>query len=384
MKLQRKPNLNATAPTSAWDEVPFDDAFDDVTSLASKIPQEAFLIRGRFPVIDQGDGFIAGYSNEESALWPDKLPVIIFGDHTRALKYVDFRFILGADGCKVLLPSEKIHPKFGYYHLKHLNISEAGYSRHFKFLKETSVRFPSLPEQRQIAQRLEQADRLRRTRRYALQLTDSFLPAAFLKLFGDPHTNTHKLPVEFLGDLCERVTVGFVGPMAEEYVSTGVPLLRSLNVRRNEIDRKDLKFVSDAFHQKLNKSKLSTGDVVSVRTGKPGVTAVIPPQLDDANCADLIVMTCGPKLVPVFLSESLNMILGDRDQIQGTTGAIQTHFNIERAKEVRIPLPPLPLQQNFAALVHRTDRLRAAQREALRQAGHLFAALLHHAFSSPS
>ena len=161
----------------------------------------------------------------------------------------------------------------------------------------------------------------------------------------------------------------------------GIPLLRSLNVRRNVIDRTDLKFVSQAFHQRLSKSNLAVGDVVSVRTGKPGVTAVIPPSLGDANCADLIVITCGPKLVSSFLSELLNLMLGDRDQIQGTTGAIQTHFNIERAKEVLVPLPPIPLQQKFAALVERVERLRAVQREALRQAEHLFASLLHRAFS---
>jgi type I restriction enzyme S subunit len=248
-------------------------------------------------------------------------------------------------------------------------------------LKSIHITLPPLRKQTCIARRLDKADRLRRTRCYALELTDTFLPAVFLTLFGDPHSNSRQLPVEFLGDLCERVTVGFVGPMVDEYVPRGIPLLRSLNVRRNEINRTDLKFVSRAFHQRLSKSKLAVGDVVSVRTGKPGVTAVIPPSLEDTNCADLIVITCGPKLLPSFLSELLNLMLGDRDQIQGTTGAIQTHFNIERAKEVLVPLPPLPLQQKFAALVERVDRLRAVQREALRQAEHLFASLLHRAFS---
>ncbi len=111
------------------------------------------------------------------------------------------------------------------------------------------------------------------------------------------------------------------------------------------------------------------------------MTAVIPQSFEDANCADLIVMTCGPRLVPSFLSELLNLMLGDRDKIQGTTGAIQAHFNIERAKKLVIPLPPLPLQQHFAALVARVEHLRAAQREGLRQAEHLFASLLRRAFS---
>lgn len=134
---------------------------------------------------------------------------------------------------------------------------------------DIEVPLPSLSEQGRIAARLEQADRLVRTRRYALELTDTLLPAAFLELSGDPHTNSHKLPVELLGDLCERVTVGFVGSMVDEYVSRGIPLLRSLNVRRNLIDRTELKFVSPAFHKRLSKSSLSVGDVYPSELGNP-------------------------------------------------------------------------------------------------------------------
>jgi type I restriction enzyme S subunit len=300
----------------------------------------------------------------------------------------------GSTEFHVLRATERIIPEWLFYFwrfpptrtLASLSMTgSAGQKRvPVSFLETARIPLPDLPEQRRISLRLEQADRLCRTSRYALELTDTFLSAAFLQLFGDPHTNSRKLPVKLLGDLCERVTVGFVGPMVNEYVPRGIPLLRSLNVRRNLIDRTDLKFVSAAFHDRLRKSSLSPGDVVSVRTGKPGVTAVIPPTIEDANCADLIVMTCGPSLVPSFLSELLNLLLGDRDQIQGTTGAIQAHFNIERAKQVRVPVPSLVLQQRFVAMVERVERLRAVKREALRQAEHLFASLLQRAFSAES
>src|ERR1035437_5391245 len=73
---------------------------------------------GRFPVIDQGQAFIAGYSDAAERVIHDDLPLVIFGDHTRSVKYVDFPFILGADGTKVLKPREEcFDAKFFYYAL---------------------------------------------------------------------------------------------------------------------------------------------------------------------------------------------------------------------------------------------------------------------------
>ncbi|MBI5909357.1 MAG: restriction endonuclease subunit S [Betaproteobacteria bacterium] len=239
---------------------------------------------------------------------------------------------------------------------------------------------PDLPEQKRIAGQLEQADRLRRTRRYALELSDTFLPAAFVKLFGDPIRNLKHWPSIQLGDACERLTVGFVGSMVNEYCDSGIPFLRSLNVRRNVIAPSELKFVSETFHAKLSKSALRPGDVVSVRTGKPGVSAVIPEWIAESNCADLIVITVGRKLVPLFLAELLNQRLGDVDHISGTTGAIQTHLNIERARELVIPLPPIGIQERFAEVVRRHQRLRANQSEARREADHIFRSLRHRTF----
>jgi len=89
------------------------------------------------------------------------------------------------------------------------------------------------------------------------------------------------------------VTVGHVGPMATEYCETGIPFLRGQNIKRGFIDLLTALFVSEDFHRRLEKSAIKPGDVVSVRTGKPGTTAVVPPSLRIANCADLIVMTCG-------------------------------------------------------------------------------------------
>lgn len=107
---------------------------------------------GRFPVIDQGQNFIAGYSDDKSKLVVDDLPYIIFGDHTRCFKFVDFPFILGADGTKVIKPDVSLFdPKFYFYALRSLDIPNRGYNRHFSLLRERKVPRPELDEQRVIS-----------------------------------------------------------------------------------------------------------------------------------------------------------------------------------------------------------------------------------------
>ncbi len=126
---------------------------------------------GKYPVIDQGQDFIAGYTDEDEKVVSEGLPFVIFGDHTRCFKYVDFPFVVGADGTKVLSPNKELFdPKFFYYQLLSFNIPSRGYNRHYKLLKEKIIHRPELPEQRKIAyilstvqKAIEQQDKLIRT-----------------------------------------------------------------------------------------------------------------------------------------------------------------------------------------------------------------------------
>src|SRR5690349_4556125 len=94
-----------------------------------------------------------------------------------------------------------------------------------------------------------------------------------------------------LRDVCDRITVGHVGPMADEYTPNGVPFLRSQNIEPFRLNLDDLKFIPPEFHQKLRKSALRPGDVAVIRTGYPGTACVIPEMFAELNCADLVVIT---------------------------------------------------------------------------------------------
>ena len=133
----------------------FLDVFEDVTKLGTKVPTDEYLDNGDYPIIDQGQAYISGYRNDDTGLFTD-IPVIIFGDHTRVLKYVDMPCFLGADGVKLLKSKDKTADyKYLYYALCNAKIPNTGYNRHFKWLKEVEIPMPDVKTQKQIAANLD-------------------------------------------------------------------------------------------------------------------------------------------------------------------------------------------------------------------------------------
>lgn len=157
-----------------------------------------------------------------------------------------------------------------------------------------------------------------------------------------------------LEDVAAEVTVGHVGSMATEYIEDGIPFLRSLNVLPHRIEASEIKYISSEFHAKLKKSALKPGDVVIVRTGKPGTCAVIPSELPESNCSDLVIVRCGPDLRPRFLAYWVNTIAKDH-VASHVVGAVQQHFNVGSAKKMPIRLPSLKEQDDILSILGALD-----------------------------
>jgi type I restriction enzyme S subunit len=154
------------------------------------------------------------------------------------------------------------------------------------------------------------------------------------------------------GELCERITVGHVGPMSNRYVTSGIPFLRSQNVDWFRYDPANLKYIDPEFHAELEKSALVGGEVISVRSGNVGRTCVFPIGGGTANCADLVIMRVGAHLDPHYAAIVMNSPYGVAHVSSRKVGIAQAHFNVGSAKRMPTPVPPIEVQRDLVRTVH--------------------------------
>lgn len=150
-------SLLSSAFSSDKAQIDFTKVFTVIPDSKSKIKSSSYLESGKYSVVDQGKELVAGYTDTPPTVEKKSLPVIVFGDHTRAVKYIDFPFTAGADGTQILKPSALTDPKYGFYLVLHAvgQIPSKGYARHFGELKKMQFQLPSLPEQRKIVEKLD-------------------------------------------------------------------------------------------------------------------------------------------------------------------------------------------------------------------------------------
>lgn len=115
-----------------------------------KLQVKDYKLKGEFPIIDQSQDYISGWSDEKDAVLKIKKPVVVFGDHTLAIKYIDQPFIQGADGIKIFETDDRLLPKFLYHYLKTEPIKSGGYKRHYSLLKKIKIPVPNIENQKNI------------------------------------------------------------------------------------------------------------------------------------------------------------------------------------------------------------------------------------------
>jgi len=137
-----------------WAEKPFEDCIEDV-KYTTKIQRKEFLEEGEFPIVSQEAEFTNGYWDNAADVFKVTRPIVVFGDHTQVLKYIDFDFVLGADGVKLLPPKPFLNPKFFFYALRSAPLKSLGYARHYRLLKELQIGYPDMNTQVAIAKKLD-------------------------------------------------------------------------------------------------------------------------------------------------------------------------------------------------------------------------------------
>ena len=165
-----------------WEEKKLDDVLKTVSTKLYQIKNSDILSEGLFKVVDQGQKTIAGYSNDTEKVYSSG-DIIVYGDHTTIVKYIDFDFIVGADGTKLLNTTKDNNLKYMYYNLVFNNIEAEGYKRHFSILRNITLQIPSLKEQIKIANFLSSIDSKIEQVQKQLNFTKEFKKALLQKMF---------------------------------------------------------------------------------------------------------------------------------------------------------------------------------------------------------
>lgn len=215
----------------------FDEVFEDVTKLGVKIKTDEYHPIGKYQIIDQGQEAVAGYSDLEDGVF-ENVPAIVFGDHTRIVKYVDQPFFLGADGVKVLRSRFKdANYRYLYYALKSVKIPNTGYNRHFKWLKEAKIYYPNSEEQSKIVSILDGISSVIEHRQQELQKLDELVKARFIELFGDPLGNDKGWQKVLITEVCHAIFGGGTPSKSHpEYFAGSIPWVSPKDMKPIEID----------------------------------------------------------------------------------------------------------------------------------------------------
>jgi type I restriction enzyme S subunit len=371
---------------SGWKTAPFERCIEQVT-YTQKVQRKDFLDNGAYPVVSQEEDFINGYWNNKDDLFKVTTPIVVFGDHTKVLKYVDFDFVLGADGVKVLQPRDFLLPKFFFYQLQTANLDSLGYARHYKLLKELEIAYPDRTEQQRIIEILDETvdgiatakANAERNRQSARAIFESCLQSAFAEVWRPGELVT-------LSDLASDITDG--DHMPPPKAASGVPFITIGNIVKDTrtIDFADTFMVSREYFDRLKPNKKpKTGDVLYTVTGSFGVPVLISESRDFCfqRHIGLVRPKQGVNSQWLFYLLMSPQVLGQAND--GATGTAQKTVSLRLLRGFQVPRVPLALQEIIASrlntITEETQRLESIYERKLVALDELKKVLLHQAFS---
>jgi len=280
---------------------------------------------------------------------------------------------------------DKINAKFLFYYLLASRAALAHAGRggtqqniSQEILKAFPVPLPPLHEQKCIATLLDKADRLRRSRRYVQDLSATFLQSIFLEMFGNPVTNPMRWDVVLLEDLgnLDRGRSKHRPRNAPHLLGGPYPLIQTSEVANSGgyIRTYEQTYSKIGLEQSKMWPKGTLCITIAANIAKTGIL------LFDACFPDSVVgFTANAKTNAEYVQQWFSFVQQYLERIAPESA--QKNINLEILRGLHVPLPPIELQQKFAGIVRRVERVRAQQREAERQAEHLFQTLLHRAFA---
>jgi len=357
-----------------WEIAEFEKCLEKVT-YTNKIQRKDFKEDGIYPIVSQEKDFINGYWDNAEDLFKVDKPVVIFGDHTQVIKFIDFDFVSGADGVKILKPKDKIDSKYFYYFLQNIDLGSLGYARHYRLLKEIYVAYPkSLPEQQRIVSILDAA----------------FLAIAKAKANAEQNLkNAKELFESYLQGVFEKKVDGWEEKKLGEVVEydknqnshTGLPY-----VGLEHIESNSGRFIGSLETQEV-KSSTFYFDQKHVLYGRlrPYLNKVLLPDFKGHCSTEIFPIKVGEQVAREFLFYWL--IAGSTvKKIDATwTGARMPRANMNQVLEFDFAFPPLKEQQTIVrqldALRAETQKLEAVYQKKIADLEELKKSILQKAFS---
>jgi len=356
----------------------FNDIFIDNTKKGRKILKENYHSRGKIPIIDQGKNQISGFSDEKVGIYKE-IPVIIFGDHTRIIKYVDYPFLLGADGVKILsVKTNKFITKYLYYALLNYYIPDTGYNRHFKWLKNFTVNVNSINEQKRIVVTLDKIITMIDKKKKQINLLEELVKSRFIEMFGDFENSTP------IGDVCTiKARIGWQGLSKKEYLLSGeYRLITGVDFNNGRINFENCYYINKERYEQDDNIKIKMGDVLVTKDGTIGKVAIVD-KLDipaTLNSGVFVLRNKDNTLNNVFLVYSLLSEDFKRFIENIKIGATVPHLNQSSFVKHKIKLPPLYLQEEFSQFVEKTDKLKFEAEKSLKEMENLYESLMQKFF----
>lgn len=327
----------------------FCEVFDDYTSRCRKIPKEEYLSNGKYIVIDQGQNNIAGYTNIDDGLFED-VPAIVFGDHTRIIKYVDEPFFLGADGVKLLKSKIKdANYKYLYYALRNARIPDTGYNRHFKWLKEINLEYKDAESQKNIAKTLDTVTNIIELYKVELSKLDNLIRARFVEMFGNPVRNSKNWNTE---KLCSIAPInkynGDIDTVNGKVWLLNLDMIESCT--GNIVD-----FLYE-FENRITSSTIKFDEnCVLYSKLRPYLNKVVIPERKGYATSELVSMST-EKINKYFLANLLRQDSFVNFSNATAYGAKMPRASMDLIKNFDVINPPTELQNQFGKLVIEVEK----------------------------
>lgn len=321
-----------------------------------KIKRNDYQENGITPIISQELEYISGYCDFTDNSIP-KNNYVCFGDHSEHIKFVDFAFVQGADGLKIMsLDEEKLMAKFFYYAISSFYVRHNNYERHFKYLNETEIPVPPLEVQREIVRILDSftlltaeltAELIARKKQYEYYRD-------MLLTFDVRGGATSDVLWRTLGEICDVRDGTHDSPKPS---LTGKYLITSKNVKNGTIDCTGAYLISDKDYEQINvRSKVDTWDILFTMIGTIGEIGMVAHEPDFA-IKNVGLIKTGNELFSRFLrhylvSDKVKAYI-DANRSKGT----QAFLALGKLRELPVPVVSEPVMKNLVQVLDNFDAI---------------------------